>query len=231
MSAIIQSHVSGVLWVASDSRNDPSTISTSSSVPPSVFDLGISPDRVLFVDPARALSSICALRSNPSDARHIQRYSDNGLGSGLSALQRQLQTIPTSTQKGDALLSTAIGVLHISLDSAKEELCEASSLVRTLRSETTHGKEDVRRAVFGPAQEPVVLNDHTPSWQLPSGTTKASKTTASDNGNKVQAAMARASEAVLPVLDNLTWWRVLWAPDEVGWRMRQAIPTRHSGEV
>jgi hypothetical protein len=201
----------------------PSTISTSSSVPPSVFELGISPDHVLFVDPARALSSIHALRSNPSDARYIQQYSDGALGSGLSALRRQLQTIPTSNQKGDALLSVAIGVLRISLDSAEEELREASSLVRTLRSEAARGEDDARRAVFGPAQELAVFHDHSPSQQLPSGMTKAGKATAGDNGNKVQAAMTRAGETVLPVLDNLTWWRVLWAPDEVGWRMRQAV--------
>jgi hypothetical protein len=201
----------------------PSTISTSSSIPPSLFELGVCPSHVLLVDPARALSSIRALRSNPSDARHVQQYSDDVLGSGLSTLRRQLQTVPTSIQKGDALVSAAVGALRISLGSAEEELCKASSLARTLRSETARNGEDARRAVFGPAQEPAVLDNHTPSPQSPGSTAKAGRAAASDNSNKVYAAMMRASNAVLPVLDSLTWWRVLWAPDEVGWRMRQAV--------
>jgi hypothetical protein len=200
----------------------PSTISTSSSVPPSVFELGVSPNRVLFVDPARALSSIRALRSNPSDLRHIQRYSDDGLGSGLNKLRQQLQTVPTSTQKGDALVGAAVGVLRICLDSAEEELREASSLVRALRSETARSGEDARRAVFGPAQELAALDDHAPS-QMPGSTAKAGRAAAGDNSNKVQATMVRGGEGILSVLDNLTWWRVLWAPDEVSWRMRQAV--------
>jgi len=34
--------------------------------------------------------------------------------------------------------------------------------------------------------------------------------------------MARRDDNVLPVLGNMTRWCVLWAPDEVGWHMRQA---------
>lgn len=195
----------------------PSTISTSSSVPPTVFELGVNPNRVLLVDPARALSSIRALRANPSDVQHIQQYSDDALGSGLSMFRRQLQSVPTSSQKGDALVSAAVGMLRSGLESAEAELREASSLVHTLQSEIAHEKEDAQRAVFGPAKEPVVLDDLTRS------TAKTGRrTSASDNSNKVRAAMASADGAVRPVLDSLTWWRVLWAPDDVSWRMRQA---------
>lgn len=34
--------------------------------------------------------------------------------------------------------------------------------------------------------------------------------------------MARRDDNVLPVLGNMTRWRVLWAPDEVSWHMCQA---------
>ena len=119
-------------------------------------------------------------------------------------------------------MSAAVGVLRICLDSAEEELREASSLVRTMRNETSRSGEDARRAVFGPAQEPATLDDHAPS-QLPGRSAKARKAAAGDNSNKVHAAMVRGGESVLSVLDSLTWWRVLWAPDEVGWRMRQAV--------
>jgi hypothetical protein len=43
--------------------------------------------------------------------------------------------------------------------------------------------------------------------------------------------MARADAIVLPVLSTLTWWRVLWAPDEVDWRMRQAVRDAWVGSI
>jgi hypothetical protein len=43
--------------------------------------------------------------------------------------------------------------------------------------------------------------------------------------------MARAEDSVLPVLNNMTWWRVLWAPDEIGWRMRQATRDAWVGTI
>ncbi|KAH9046088.1 hypothetical protein EDB84DRAFT_742205 [Lactarius hengduanensis] len=199
----------------------PSPISTSSSVPPPIFELGVSADRVFLVDPARALSSIRALRTNSSDALHVQRYADDALGSGLSALKRQLQSVPTAVQKGDALVSTAIGVLRNGLHSAEAELHEAADLARVLRSEAERAREDARRAVFGPAHEPVRLT--------PSAASTFKTGTASTN--KVRAAMAHADGTVQPVLDNLTWWRVLWAPDDAGWRIRQAVRDAWVGSI
>ncbi|KAH9027715.1 hypothetical protein EDB85DRAFT_2276606 [Lactarius pseudohatsudake] len=187
----------------------PSPISTSSSVPPPIFELGVSPDRVFLVDPARALSSIRALRTNSSDALHVQRYVNDALGSGLSALKRQLQSVPTAVQKGDALVSTAIGVLRNGLRSAETELHEAADLARALRSEAERARENARRAVFGPAHEP----------------------TGTASTNTVRAAMAHADGTVQPVLDNLTWWRILWAPDDSGWRIRQAVRDARVGSI
>jgi len=151
------------------------------------------------------------LRTNPSDALHVQRYADDALGSGLSALKRQLQSVPTAVQKGDALVSAAIGVLRNGLHSAEAELHEAADLARALRSEVERAREDAQRAVFGPAHEPVRLISSAASQ--PPGTAS----------NKVRAAMAHADRTVQPVLDSLTWWRVLWAPDDASWRVRQAM--------
>ena len=201
----------------------PSPISTSSSVPPPIFEFGASPDRVSLIDPARALSSIRALRTNPSDALHVQRYSDDAVGSGLSALKRQLQSVPTAVQKGDALVSAAVSVLRCGLQSAEAELHEAAGLVRTLRSETERAREEAQRAVFGPAYEPVHLT--------PQPSTLATQYGSNNNSNKARAAMAHADGTVQPVLDNLTWWRVLWAPDDAGWRMRQAVRDAWVGNI
>ena len=187
----------------------PSPISTSSSVPPSIFELGVSSDRVLLIDPARALSSIHALRTNPSDALHVQRYADDALGSGLSALKRQLQSVPTAVQKGDAVVRTAIRVLHDGLHSAETELHSAADLARSLRSEAERARDAARRAVFGPAAHESVLLLTSPAPQ--------------HDNNKVRAAMQHADRTVQPVLDSLTWWRVLWTPDDASWRIRQAI--------
>jgi hypothetical protein len=190
----------------------PSPISTSSSVPPPIFELGVSPGRVLLIDPSRALSSIHALRTDPSDALHVQRFADDAIGSGLSALKRQLQSVPTAIQKGDALVRAAVAVLQNGLRSAEAELHSAADLARSLRSETERARDDAHRAVFGPSSyEPVRLTS----------TPKAA--TAPHDNNKVRTAMAHADRTVQPVLDTLTWHRVLWTPDDAGWRIRQAI--------
>jgi hypothetical protein len=216
----------------------PSPISTSSSIPPTVFELGVSPNRVFFVDPDRALLSIRALHTNSSDALHVQRYSDDALASGLSLLRRQLQSVPTSVQKGDALVSAAVGVLRNSLDGAEAELREAAALVRILRSETSHESADAHRTVFGPALGRVLLDDPTPSHRSGSTPMKAEATATTDQSNssknksnKVHIAMSHADDIVLPVLENMTWWRVLWVPDEVGWRMRQAVRDAWVGTI
>jgi hypothetical protein len=210
----------------------PSPISTSSSIPPTGFELGVSPNRVFFVDPNRALSSSHALRTNSQDVLHVQRYSDDAIASGLSMLKRELQSVPTSVQKGDALVSAAVGVLRNSLDGVEAELREAAALVRTLRNETSHESADARRAVFGSTPERVSLDGRTPTHTPGSNTpTKAETTATTGQSNKVRAAMARADGVVLPVLENMTWWRVLWAPDEVGWRMRQAVRDAWVGSI
>ncbi|KAF8260964.1 hypothetical protein EI94DRAFT_1810985 [Lactarius quietus] len=181
----------------------PSPISTSSSVPPPIFELGVSPDRVLLIDPARALSSIHALRTNPSDALHVQRYADDAVGSGLSALKANFT------------------VLRNGLQSAESELNEAADLARALRSDAERARDDAQRTVFGPAYEPVRLKT----------TTAQHTTNDSNNSNKVRAAMTHADRTVQPVLDNLTWWRMLWTPDDAGWRMRQATRDAWVGNI
>jgi hypothetical protein len=191
----------------------PSPISTSSSVPPPIFELGVSPDRVLLVDPARAQSSIHALRTNPSDALHVQRYAADAIGSGLSALKRQLLSVPTAVQKGDALVRAAVGVLQNGLHSAEAELYEAADLARSLRSDAERARDDAYRAVFGPSSyESVRLTS-----------TSKSPISAAQENNKVRTAMAHADRTIQPVLDSLTWHRVLWTPDDASWRIRQAI--------
>jgi hypothetical protein len=208
-------------------------MSTSSSIPPTGFELGVSPSRVFFVDPDRALSSSRELHTNARDVLHVQRYSDDALASGLSMLKRELQSVPTSVQKGDALVSAAVGVLRSSLDGVEAELREASALVRTLRNETSHESAAAHRAVFGSAPERVSLDDRTPMHPPGSSTPTQAETTAmtGQSNNEVRAAMARADDVVLPVLENMTWWRVLWAPDEVGWRMRQAVRDAWVGSI
>jgi len=43
--------------------------------------------------------------------------------------------------------------------------------------------------------------------------------------------MARRDDNVLLALGNMTWWRVLWAPDKVSWRMRQATRNAWVGTI
>ena len=193
-----------------------------------MFELGISPDRVFLVDPDRALSSVSALRANPSDVLNVQRYSDDALASGLSRLKRQLQSVPTPTQKGDALASAAVSILCRSLDGIEEELREATTLARILRSEALHEREEAHRAVFGPAPERAL-----PGGGGSSSAQKVARTRGArhSDDNKVRGAMALADDGVQLNLDSMTWWRVLWTPDEIGWRMRQATRDAWLGPI
>ena len=112
-------------------------------------------------------------------------------------------------QKGDAVVHTAIRVLHDGLHSAETELHSAADLARSLRSEAERARDAARRAVFGPAAHESVLLLTSPAPQ--------------HDNNKVRTAMQHADRTVQPVLDSLTWWRVLWTPDDASWRIRQAI--------
>ena len=152
-------------------------------------------------------------------------------------LRRELQSVYTSVQKGDALVSAAVGVLRSSLDGAEAELREADVLVRTLRNETSHESADVRRAVFGSTLKRLLFDDQTQSGGTPitaettAMTGQNGSSTSNNNSNRVRIAMAHADDTVLPVLESMTWWRVLWAPDEVGWRMRQAARDAWVGSI
>ena len=178
----------------------PSPISSSSSVQPPILRFGVSPTRVFLIDPARALSSIRALRTNLSDALHV--YADDAVGSGLSALKRQLQYIPTAVQKGDALVSGVLNMLGNGPHSAEAELHDAAGLARALRS----AREDAQPAMFGPTYKTVRLTSQPSSPTAQYG----------NSSNKVRWAVAHAVRNMQPVLDRLTRWHVLRALDDAG---------------
>ncbi|KAI0043668.1 hypothetical protein FA95DRAFT_1681772 [Auriscalpium vulgare] len=175
----------------------------SSHLPP-----GPSP-KILLIDPARAYSGVRALGAAPANALHVQRYSDDAVGSGLTTLMRSLSaefpptsstsaTVPSAPErKAAALLRASLSTLHNALSVAADELRAATHIVRILRGEAAQTRRDAHARVSGGAE----------------GKEKI----------QVMAAMDGADAVVQPALDRLTWWRVLWAPDEVGWRVRVAV--------
>ncbi|KAI0268870.1 hypothetical protein BC834DRAFT_968281 [Gloeopeniophorella convolvens] len=172
----------------------PASVSTIAST---VVPLGIDPARVLLVDPSRALSAFRALRTNSSDALHVQRFADDALGSGLSALRARLHPAPTLTQRASAVVRATTAALHARLRAAEADAHDAAGAVHALRDEAARARTDAQCAAFGTG-------------------------TGTGPANRVRAALAEADSAVLPALAALPWWRVLWAPDDAGWRVRHA---------
>ncbi|KAI0066128.1 hypothetical protein BV25DRAFT_1821019 [Artomyces pyxidatus] len=171
--------------------------------------------KILLVDPARAHSAVRSLQSAPSDPLHVQRYSDDAVGSGLSALTQTLKTLfpPSSSsdkrslqaQKAAAVLRASTSLLHAKLGYASRELRNAMGVVQLLREKVEIVRGEAEMRVFGKPSE------------SSAGGTEALE--ALGGVNKVHEAMKMADEVVKPVTARLSWWLACLMPDEVIWRI------------
>lgn len=194
-------------------------------------------DRILLVDPVRAHQALQALHSSPSNPSNIQRYQDDTVGSGISAVMRALTSrlssstytpasevvAQTRTAKASALLDASLVTVGGALTHAESQLRLASQTVRILRGAVAEARARVEISVYGHGMERVGGNEAALSGHVANEFTS--------HANVVKEAMNGAEVVVKQVTDTLNWWRVLWRADEVGWMVKQAVRCAWVGEV
>lgn len=206
--------------------------------------------RILLIDSPRALHALRAFRAAPSSPYAVDRYQDDTLASGISALGRainiHLQQSGSQTSSGSdvldsvqalktrALLVSALSMMERELGSAKDELYVATDVVRTLRDAVGEARLEVEMGIFGGA---AFEREGSPGAGGSLGESsvivrnEAHMKGMKEGEDKIEAAMKRAEAAVKPVVDGLSWWRTLWRADEVGWMVRGAIRAAWASEV
>lgn len=157
-----------------------------------IYPLGA---RVLFVDPNLALEALDSLRSDPKAARNIMEYKTYFLNSNVSAVNHAISEILKERATITKLRAqTALTIIELALKACRESCKRAQwdidvvcARVSELRARVEEAKARVKGDVLG-----------------------------RDGMSEVEAALKRASKEMKSVMDDLTWWKMLWKVDEIG---------------
>jgi hypothetical protein len=172
--------------------------------------LGIPSSNILFVDPFRAQAAAHAFRSTHPSALNVQRYHDDALGSGLSALRTKLSALLNTgapspldqlrARKAHAILQAAIGMMHREIALAEHDMLVATATARELRATVNGARAEAARAILGAE----ALDVNTGHEGALSGHVVRDEAAA----DQVQLALAEADRMVRPVVEQL-WPHVL----------------------
>lgn len=166
--------------------------------------------RLLFVDPSRALSAIETFRANPTSAPAIQQYQDNFTGSGISLVTKAIRNVVDAgikTPSPAAFLrnKTAVTQLHDALNAfcthvqdVQRSLDDIQEGVSRLTGRAEEAKIRVPGEVLGYGGAPGTIRQETKSEM-----------------DVVGESLRSASKEMKTVLDRLSWWKTMWRVDEV----------------
>ncbi|KAF9452738.1 hypothetical protein P691DRAFT_783294 [Macrolepiota fuliginosa MF-IS2] len=178
---------------------------------PSPNSEGVSPEgqRLLFVDPSRALSAVQAFRSNPTSALAIQQYQDNFSGSGISLVTKAIRDVVdsganTSSPTAHLRNRTAIIQLHDALNA----FCANVQVVQRSLDDILEGASQLT----GRVEEAKV---RVPSEVLGYGINPVIQEAKQTGTDVVGESLRLASKEMRAVLDRLSWWKTMWRIDEV----------------
>lgn len=165
--------------------------------------LHLSTPNVVSVSPHKAVEAIRAIQANPTSLSAIQKYQDGFVDSGMSkvtnVLKNKLQS--SSTNRGEIRQKNALfhlmDVLNRSsanIEDLRAELDKAFVDASVLKERIEEMRAQVEASVLGK------LPDE-PSSECKHG--------------DVEDAITRAERDMRPVMDSLTWWRIIWRVDEI----------------
>ncbi|GBE81139.1 hypothetical protein SCP_0308650 [Sparassis crispa] len=157
----------------------------------------------LFIDAARALTALRVISVEPSSPVAVQKYQNEFEGSNLSSLTETIASVIASksaasnvvaaihAQTARALIQDSLSACHSTLERAVRGVDEISERVSTLEDRVEEARARVGLEVFG----------------APGG----------KNGeeDEIQRAVNVAKRDVERVMNDLTWWRLLWRVDDV----------------
>ena len=154
------------------------------------------------VDPKRAVEAIHTLQSDCQSLTAIQRFQDDFTGSKISTVTHVLHDKLKSNSSMSPLLALRVkaalyhiqDALYAGLTSVRElrhDLNQASVDASNLRAQIEEVQARVQGDVFGGR-----LGDKMPA-------------------DEVAEAIRLAEAEMRPVMDRLTWWRMVWRVDEI----------------
>ncbi|KIL65908.1 hypothetical protein M378DRAFT_10491 [Amanita muscaria Koide BX008] len=190
---------------------------------------------IIFMDPSRAVQALKTLHGDPISSSVIQRYQDDFLGSGVSSITHALHRAlgvpsepPLATFRATVLLAHLRGALNASQDminSATANVASIStnvdSLSRQVEEARRHATAEIlglgqaKAAKWGRVWPPIIRfgQDDLPRViEAPVQETEG-----------IAEAMMQSNRQMRGIMDNLTWWRVLWRVDEVSGLVHAAV--------
>lgn len=158
--------------------------------------------RVLFVDPNLALEALRSLRSDPKAARNIMEYQTGFLNSNVSAINYAIsEIVKQGTTITDLRTRTALTIIEFALKACREsfkgvqwDIDVVCARASELRAKVEEAKARAKGDVFG-----------------------------REGMDEVGTALKRASIKMKGVMNELTWWKMLWKVDEIGEIVSNAV--------
>jgi hypothetical protein len=212
------------------------TISTSDHWNPLLTSASTQSREIIFLDPSRAVKALAALHANSNSPSTIQRYQDDFVGSGLSSITQILRHMlgspsesPLAVLRADVVLTHIRGALATcrdKLSSAKADAASVSSDISFLTTQIEEarrlapvdifGSPHAKKAGWGSVWPPATRSrQHGPPT---AGVVKQENQT-----DAIAEALAHSRRRMHDVMDNLTWWRMLWRVDEISSLVRAAV--------
>jgi len=155
------------------------------------------------MDPPRAIAAIETLRADSRSSTAVQKYQDDFVSSGVSALTVTLKSklAPgsdhTRTQSALAQIRFALATCNNSVHDAKREVESISAAVSRLNGRIEEAKIRVHGDVLGLQSE--------------------------SEGDHVRAALNNAGKEIRVVMDRLPWFKMVLRVDEISQIVSRAV--------
>ena len=156
--------------------------------------------KIIAADPKRAVDAIQTIQSDPGSLSAIQRFQTDFMGSRISSITATLQTKLTSKDGFDTIRSK-LAQGHI-----QDVLRWSFTNIRRVRDDmdkayidTTNLKERIAEAQARVEGEIFARHEYSQKTVL----------------DEVDEAIKLAEQEMRPIMDRLTWWRMIWKVDEI----------------
>ncbi|KAF8623093.1 hypothetical protein AX15_006504 [Amanita polypyramis BW_CC] len=173
---------------------------------------------VIYVDPPRAMNALTNLKSNPSLPSAIQRYQDDFIGSRVSSVTQIVRNALAVTPGADfrnnivlAHLRCALLACQDALHSARTDLENVLADIASMTTQVQKARNHVLSDVLGyPYASQNRLENVWPSI-IRSKPAEEKMTGAA----VITETLGQAQKQMSSLMDNFTWWRMVWRVDEI----------------
>lgn len=182
---------------------------------------------ILRVDPTRAVRALTHLSATDlSDSPSaVQRYEDDYIGSGVLSITEVLRSSlnePSGNNfQTNNILTYLRGALSACQDALRSGDADLRNVLVDVDSMTIHiekTQKHILSDIFGPSS---IGQSRWGSVWPPMMHSRPIKEKAAEN--VVAEALIQAQKQMTIVMDNLTWWRMLWRVDEISYLVNTAV--------